>query len=48
MTTPPRDARDDERQIEILHRLVMALAERLAIVAEHLGTLAERKDRRQS
>lgn len=33
-------------QIARLERLVMALAEKLATVAEHLARLAERKDRR--
>ena len=35
-------------QIADLKRLVMAMAERLAIVAGHLGTLAERKEVRGS
>lgn len=33
-------------RIEMLERLVLTLGERLAIVAEHLGRLAERPDKR--
>jgi hypothetical protein len=37
---------DYQAEIARLHRMILAIAERLAAASEVLGTLAERKDRR--
>jgi endonuclease/exonuclease/phosphatase family metal-dependent hydrolase len=38
------EADELRERVAALERLVLALADKLAVVAEHLGRLAERKD----
>lgn len=44
MSDIEQKVRDLERHNETLRRLVLALAEKLLIVAEHLGKLSERPE----